>query len=127
MKKKGKKHLGLKLERIRQLQCLSQEHLANVFGVRPISLISHLERTGNINKNTLQEIADALKTDPETIENFGSESLSHIMKEKKINKNAVHKLKETIYRQEEEINELKSTIKEQWQVIQELSKKAGSK
>lgn len=119
--KKGKEHLGHKLKRIRGLLGISQEELARSIG-KTRSLVSHLEITGNINKYTLQEIAEALKIDPETIEKFGSDNIGNIIKDKNANKQATDKLQETISQQREEIKELKATIKEQWKTIQNLSK-----
>jgi translation elongation factor EF-4 len=82
------------------------------------SIISHLETSGNINKYTLQEIATALKVDIATIENFKLDSLS-VLNDKNENddygKNKLQKLKD-------EIKELKATVKEQWKIIQHLTK-----
>jgi len=110
------------LKKIRQLQGLNQEDLAKAIG-KTRSLISHLERTGNINKYTLQEIADALQIDVESIEKFGSDSLGNIIKDKNSNKLQLEKLKETIVRQKDEIAELKETVKQQWKTIHELTRK----
>ena len=96
---------------------LSQEELANAIG-KTRSLISHLETSGNINKYTLQEIATALKIETAAIENFKLDSLSVITDNNEnadYGKNEIQKLKD-------EIKELKATVKEQWKIIQHLTK-----
>ena len=112
-----KEHLGEKLKKIRVLHGMSQEDLAKAIG-KTRSLISHLETSGNINKYTLQEIAAALEIDTATIENFNYENANvvrDIDPTREYNKDEIQKLKE-------EITDLKATIKEQWKVIQNLTK-----
>ena len=112
-----KEHLGEKLKKIRVLHGMSQEDLAKAIG-KTRSLISHLETSGNINKYTLQEIATALKIETTTIENFSYEN-AHVIND--TNKTIDYK-KDEIQRLKEEITELKATIKEQWKIIQNLTK-----
>ena len=112
-----KEHLGEKLKKIRVLHGMSQEDLAKAIG-KTRSLISHLETSGNVNKYTLQEIATVLKTDPASIENFNFEN-AHILRD--LNPNTEYN-KEEIQKLKEEITDLKATIKEQWKVIQNLTK-----
>ena len=57
--KNTKEHLGQKIKRLRAYRGLTQENLAEALG-KTRSLVSFLERTGNINKYTLQEIAKVL-------------------------------------------------------------------
>ena len=112
-----KEHLGEKLKKIRVLHGMSQEDLAKAIG-KTRSLISHLETSGNINKYTLQEIAAALKIDTATIENFNYENVNILRDQNpktEYNKDEIQRLKE-------EITDLKATIKEQWKVIQNLTK-----
>jgi transcriptional regulator with XRE-family HTH domain len=117
-----KEHLGEKLKKIRVLHGMSQEDLAKAIG-KTRSLISHLETSGNVNKYTLQEIATALKTDTSAIENFNFENV-HILRDLNpktdFNKDEIQRLKE-------EIIDLKATIKEQWKVIQNLTKGTNTK
>lgn len=112
-----KEHLGEKLKKIRVLHGMSQEDLAKAIG-KTRSLISHLETSGNINKYTLQEIATALKIDTSTIENFNYEN-AHVIND--TNKSVDYN-KDEIQRLKEEITDLKATIKEQWKIIQNLTK-----
>jgi transcriptional regulator with XRE-family HTH domain len=112
-----KEHLGEKLKKIRILHGMSQEDLAKAIG-KTRSLISHLETSGNINKYTLQEIAAALKIETTAIENFNYEN-AHVIND--TNKSVEYN-KDEIQRLKEEIIDLKATIKEQWKVIQNLTK-----
>jgi transcriptional regulator with XRE-family HTH domain len=112
-----KEHLGEKLKKIRVLHGMSQEDLAKAIG-KTRSLISHLETSGNVNKYTLQEIAAALKIETTTIENFNYEN-AHVIND--TNKSVEYN-KDEIQRLKEEIIDLKATIKEQWKVIQNLTK-----
>ena len=112
-----KEHLGEKLKKIRALHGMSQEDLAKAIG-KTRSLISHLETSGNINKYTLKEIASALKIDTATIENFNYENANVVRdldSTTEYNKDEIQKLKEDII-------DLRATIKEQWKVIQNLTK-----
>ena len=119
-----KEHLGEKLKKIRVLHGMSQEDLAKAIG-KTRSLISHLETSGNINKYTLQEIATALKIETTAIENFNYENVN-ILRDQ--NPNTGYN-KDEIQRLKEEITDLKATVKEQWKIIQNLTKgtKATSK
>jgi transcriptional regulator with XRE-family HTH domain len=119
-----KEHLGEKLKKIRVLHGMSQEDLAKAIG-KTRSLISHLETSGNINKYTLQEIATALKIETTAIENFNYENVNILPDHNpktEYNKDEIQRLKE-------EITDLKATVKEQWKIIQNLTKgtKATSK
>lgn len=123
VKQKDNDHLGQKIRRIRALKGINQEELAFRIG-KTRSLISHLERTGSVNKYTLREIAEALGVDVETIENSSYEMVFPIIlnkqpkdTEKKDN------YKEIIEKQITEIEYLKKTIDNQWQLINELAKK----
>ena len=112
-----KEHLGEKLKKIRVLHGMSQEDLAKAIG-KTRSLISHLETSGNINKYTLQEIAAALKIETTAIENFNYENvniLRDLNPKTEYNKDEIQRLKE-------EITDLKATVKEQWKIIQNLTK-----
>jgi transcriptional regulator with XRE-family HTH domain len=65
--KKIKDHIGQKIKRLRAFKGLTQEDLATKIG-RTRSLISYIERTGNINKQTLKEIILILESNPEEFE-----------------------------------------------------------
>jgi transcriptional regulator with XRE-family HTH domain len=65
--KKSKDHIGQKIKRLRAFKGITQEDLATKIG-RTRSLISYIERTGNINKQTLKEIILILESNPDEFE-----------------------------------------------------------
>jgi transcriptional regulator with XRE-family HTH domain len=133
--KKPKDHIGQKIKRIRAFKGMNQEELARAIG-KTRSLISHFERTGNINKYTLREIADALQIDVETIENIqdnyanysttGKENALPNYKTGKITE-GTNLSRDQHYQMntqlQNEISFLKDTINHQWQLLHELAKK----
>jgi transcriptional regulator with XRE-family HTH domain len=117
-----KEHLGIKIKRIRAFKGMKREDLAAAIG-KTRSLISYFERTGNINKYTLMEIANALAIDAETLEINDGEVPTFTMEDKNQNKLQKINCEETIQRQKEEILFLKDTINQQWKLLQKLSNK----
>ena len=115
--KKPKEHLGQKIKRLRAYRGLTQEDLARSLG-KTRSLVSFFERTGNINKYTLQEISNLLNTTPEELEN------DHIQISP--TEQQGHKVtgpeEKLISQLQQEIVFLKETIHQQWQLLKELSK-----
>ena len=115
--KRQKEHLGLKLKRLRAYKGLTQEDLARSLG-KTRSLVSFFERTGNINKYTLQEISSILNITPEQLENDAFE----------LNEDNTRPLSYSpskdmhIVQLEKEIGFLKETINHQWVLLKELSK-----
>lgn len=116
-------HLGQKIKRLRAFKGMTQEDLATALG-KTRSLVSYFERTGNINNYTLLEITSILGANPEEIEleengdghngftnNNGNDS-NHNGSEQKL-----------IDQQKAEILFLKETINNQWQLLNELSKR----
>lgn len=123
VKHKDSDHLGQKIRRLRALKGINQEELAFRIG-KTRSLISHLERTGSVNKYTLREIAEALGVDVETIENSSYESVFPIVINKAPKENdKKEQYKELLEKQKLEIEYLKKTIDHQWQLINDLAKK----
>ena len=118
--KKKKIHLGDKIKRIRSFKGYTQNDLAKGIG-KTRTLISHFERTGNVNKYTLAEIADFLHVSIEEIENI-SENPAIFSYETNTNENFTW-LKNMIEEQKEEINFLKNTIAQQMELLQKLSDK----
>lgn len=118
-----KEHLGNKIKRIRAYKGMKQEDLAVAIG-KTRSLISYFERTGNINKYTLIEIAQALDIDAETLEmKVDDGALKFTTEDKDQNKLVKNNCEETIQKQKEEILFLKDTINQQWKLLQKLSNK----
>lgn len=115
--KQQKVHLGQKIKRLRAYRGLTQEELAKQLG-KTRSLVSFFERTGNINKYTLQEISSLLNTTPEELENDAPlaeeptiSGYHYVTQDEKI-----------IEQLQKEIIFLKETINHQWQLLKELSK-----
>ncbi|MFN8282931.1 MAG: helix-turn-helix transcriptional regulator [Chitinophagales bacterium] len=118
--KSGKNHIGSQLKKIRTLKGITQEELAKKIGkTRP--LVSYFERTGIINKYTLQDIAAALNVSVSFIENFEETNLHYV---NKIENNVLNEQQENalIQSMQNEIKFLKNTIEHQWKLIFELTK-----
>jgi transcriptional regulator with XRE-family HTH domain len=115
MNKKQKVHTGKLIRKHRQLKGLTQLGLAEKIG-KTQALISSFEKTGIINKYTLQEIAEALNM---PVEQLNSEEL---IDEIQIIEKGLQKEKFYAHLLEE-IDYLKSIIQNQFSVIQSLSKK----
>ena len=116
--KKSKEHLGQKIKRLRAYRGLTQEDLARSLG-KTRSLVSFFERTGNINKYTLQEISTLLNTTPEELDN---DKVQMSAAEHKDNKPYAGPDEKLISQLQQEIVFLKETIHQQWQLLKELSK-----
>lgn len=109
--------MGQKIKRLRAYRGLTQEDLAKSLG-KTRSLVSFFERTGNINKYTLQEISQLLNTTPEELEN---DTIYISPAETSSIKNSVPH-EQLITQLQQEIIFLKETINHQWQLLKELSK-----
>ena len=114
--KSQKEHLGKKIKRLRAYRGLTQEGLAEELG-KTRSLVSFLERTGNINKYTLEEIAKILGV---TVEELNDGPSASIVKEPTSYKSIEHhtKLIEQLIKENEF---LKETIHHQWELLKALS------
>lgn len=123
--KKPKLHIGENLKRLRSFRGLTQSDLAESIG-KTRSLISFFERTGNINKYTLHEIAAALKTTPEELEMFNFEE-NNVLKENAAPYNSADLLIKLVEQQRKEIAFLKETVNKQWALIENLSKTLNKK
>ena len=119
MSKQLKNHLGKKLKKIRSFKGLTQEQLATKIGKsRP--LISFFERTGNINKYTLQEIIQALDINLEVFDEMETDTTMvkgiEIFSKSQSKDFAIISL-------EKENEFLKATIQAQQKIIEDLVKK----
>lgn len=62
-------HIGVKIKMMRISRGYNQEELAHLINkTRP--LVSHIEQTGKVNKDTLNDICKALDTNREQLENI---------------------------------------------------------
>jgi transcriptional regulator with XRE-family HTH domain len=111
----AKEHIGKKIKRLRSFRGMTQDDMAIALG-KTRSLVSFLERTGKVNKYTLQEIANVLKISVEEIE-------SGLTEVKELEQPSISKLDQTINEQlQKEIQFLKETINHQWTLLHELAK-----
>jgi transcriptional regulator with XRE-family HTH domain len=128
VKKQPKMHIGTRIKRLRAFKGLNQEDLAQAIG-KTRSLISHLEKTGNVNRYTLLEIAQALQTTVEELEQMELEPSSKAVDASKIIGKPISKTaqgvglfaEDMISQQKKEIEFLKETIQNQWKVIHDLT------
>lgn len=118
--KKKKIHLGEKIKRIRAFKGYTQHDLAKGIG-KTRTLISYFERTGNINKYTLSEIADFLHISIDDIENL-TEHNELNYSEASPHENILW-LRNLVEEQKEEIYFLKKTVGQQLELLQKLSDK----
>ena len=119
--KKKKIHLGDKIKRIRSFKGYTQFDLAKGIG-KTRTLISHFERTGNINKYTLAEIADFLCVSIDDIENLGDEILLSSNGDSSKDEHVLW-LQHLVEEQKTEISFLKKTIAQQLDLLQKISDK----
>lgn len=109
--------MGQKIKRLRAYRGLTQEDLARSLG-KTRSLVSFFERTGNVNKYTLQEISQLLNTTPEELEN----DTIHVTPAAPTTHIFAGPQEKLISQLQEEISFLKETVNHQWQLLKELSK-----
>lgn len=116
-------HLGQKIKRLHAFKGMTQEELATALG-KTRSLVSYFERTGNVNNYTLQEITVILGANPEEIamvENRKSDNIDANNNGDEFYYNGL--AKKLIDQQKAEILFLKETINNQWQLLNDLSKR----
>lgn len=95
---------------------MTQEELANAIG-KTRSLVSYFERTGSVNKYTLQEIAAALNTRPEELEKLDPEEQPILHENVPPYHENNELFKHLIEQQREEIRFLRETINQQWSLL----------
>lgn len=118
--KKSKNHLGEKIKRLRSYRGMTQEELAKGIG-KTRSLISFLERTGNINKYTLSEIARVLNTTPTDLEKIETGLMQPVIVESEDSLTAKNQVfQNVITRQQNEIEFLKQTISHQQNLLNRI-------
>lgn len=100
-------HVGQVIIMLRKKALISQKELAEKIG-KSTSMMSHIEKTGNVKKSTLLSIATALDTTPEVL-------LNHLQEVKESNDYDIIKLQEQIAILKKE-NELL------WKFLQEKDK-----
>lgn len=83
-KPSGKVHIGKNIARIRELKGMKQETLAEELGISQ-QAVSQMEQKETMDKEKLEEVAQALGVTPEAIKAFNEEAAITI-----INSNAFH-------------------------------------
>lgn len=121
--KKSVDHLGKKIKRLRSFRGMTQEDLAQSLG-KTRSLVSFFERTGNVNKYTLQEIAAILSTTVEDLETGTISNHNQIDDQPKDKpyKHETDNSQQLINQLQAEIIFLKETITHQWELLKGLTK-----
>lgn len=69
-----RRHLGKKIERIRELRGIKQETLAMSLGVTQ-QAVSKMEQSESIDEEKLERVAEALGVSTDTIRNFNEEAV----------------------------------------------------
>ncbi|MDB5229113.1 MAG: hypothetical protein JWN78_3306 [Bacteroidota bacterium] len=118
MKKSQPEHLGKKIKKIRAFNGMTQEELAQAIN-KTRSMVSHIERTGEVNHHTLQEIAKVLKLPVEKIQEY---DIKHPITLNEIGDQNGSAEQALIIQLKEEIAFLKGTIQNQWKLLFELAK-----
>lgn len=117
MKKNEKEHIGKRIKKIRSFNGLTQEELASAIN-KTRSMVSHIERTGEVNYYTLKYISKVLNL---PIEQFQEDAGFQFVEESKVP--YASKIEEDMVDQlSKEIIFLKSVIENQWKLLFELSK-----
>lgn len=99
---------------------MSQEQLATSIG-KTRSLISYIERTGNINKYTLNEIASALQADPEEFVLSEPDFFNtNLITEKNPITEKVQGYEIMVKELQSEIAYLKEIINQQWELLKKV-------
>lgn len=117
----SKEHVGIKIKRLRGFRGLTQQELADAVG-KTRSLISYYERSGNINRYVLKEIADVLQITPQELDSFEVDSkISDVdVANVSIDKNDL--MAQLIDQQRREIEFLKELTQKQLEIISQLQK-----
>ncbi len=119
MKETTDNHIGKRIKKIRTFNGMTQEELGAAIN-KTRSMVSHIERTGEVNHYTLVEIARVLKLSVEQLSNDEYKG-SFIMSEPPL-PDTLSSQQELIDQLKAEIIFLKDTIQNQWQLLFELSK-----
>ena len=112
----AKEHIGQRIKRLRSYRGMTQDDLAAALG-KTRSLVSFLERTGKVNKYTLQEVAQILNVTPEDLEAGDTFRVS----DAPMPVSSPPKT-ELVDQLRQEIGFLKETINHQWDLLKSLSK-----
>jgi transcriptional regulator with XRE-family HTH domain len=121
MKKSAPEHLGKKIKKIRAFNGMTQEELALAIN-KTRSMVSHIERTGEVNYYTLKEIAKVLKLPVDQLQDMESFELFAFGEQPAVGGDTQISQQELILQLKHEIKFLRDTIQNQWKLLFELSK-----
>lgn len=122
MKKSGNSHIGKRIKKIRSFNGLTQEELAKAIN-KTRSMVSHIERTGEINYYTLKDIAKVLNLPVEHFQDGTELTEKHLIAQEPFVQYGANDKDNLLLEQlQNEINYLKSVIENQWKLLFELSK-----
>lgn len=120
MKKSNVEHLGIKIKKIRAFNGMTQDELARAIN-KTRSMVSHIERTGEVNYYTLKDISNVLKLPINFLEdNKEVNKFDFVSDQQTVGYDTKHSncLLEKL---EKENMFLKEVIQNQWKLIFELN------
>jgi transcriptional regulator with XRE-family HTH domain len=117
MAKSNKQHLGDAIRILRTLAGMNQTELAEKIG-KTRGMVSHIERQGKVNHYTLKDIANALNTTIEQIEQYPNTKYENTLD---LDSN-VEKINPAIHQMAREIELLKELVNHQKKIIELLEK-----
>lgn len=121
MKHPNVNHIGFKIKKFRQVSGLTQDELAKAIN-KTRSMVSHIERTGEANYYTLNDIASILNIPIDQLTNDKAQVSANLNIDKKNTASGETDKKDILVEHLiKEITYLKSVIENQWKVIFELS------
>lgn len=120
MKKVKPEHIGKRIKKIRAYNGMTQEELALAIN-KTRAMVSHIERTGEVNFYTLREISKVLNTSVEQLQD-DSEVNHNMLNEPQSKGFSTNSPQDMILQLQQENNFLKETIQNQWKLLFELSK-----
>lgn len=115
MKSSKSEHLGKKIKKIRAFNGMTQEELALAIN-KTRSMVSHIERTGEVNYHTLKEIAKVLKLPVDQLQDMESSELV-TLGEPPVSIDTPLSQQELILQLKQEIKFLKDTIQKSMEII----------
>lgn len=123
MKKSKSEHLGTRIKKIRSYNGMTQEELASAIN-KTRSMVSHIERTGEVNFYTFQDIAKVLNLQIDSFDKSYKENefkLNNVFEESSTKYGLIEQ-QNLLEQLQNEVVFLKEVIQNQWKLIFELSK-----
>lgn len=115
-------HIGKKIKVVRIYKGISQEELADKID-RTRALVAHIEQSGKVNTNTLENIIRVLGVTKDELENFGEKSYTDPA-ELEAMQNKLNMLEERLQNYQNENKILKELLQSQKKIISMYEKKS---